>query len=139
MTTSPDAYDSTPAHGSGVVWTRVYLVTGHYAHLMPGDDSYVACEQNATPCCFHRQCCRPCGRHDTPPHYDELPDPRCACPHHRQHGRDEWHGTGSQAEYEKAAALPLCPRCFAVRERQIPDPRLGTGHRVSEEYRGRTT
>ena len=138
MSASPDAYDSTPAHGSGVVWTRVYLPTGHYAHLMPGDGGAVACERDAMPCCFTR-CCRACGRHALAPRYDELPDPRCACPHYRQHGRDEWHGTGSQAEYDKAAALPLCPRCFAVRERQSQDPRLGTGHRVSESYGGRAT
>jgi len=24
---------------------------------------------------------------------------------------DSWRGTGSQAEYDKAAALPLCQRC----------------------------
>lgn len=29
---------------------------------------------------------------------------------------DCWLGTGSQAEYEHAAALPLHPGCFAVRE-----------------------
>ena len=39
-----------------------------------------------------------------------------------------WYGTGSQAEHEKAAAKPLCPACFRVRELQIPDPRLGRGH-----------
>ena len=26
---------------------------------------------------------------------------------------DEWRGTGSQAEYDLAAALPLCKRCGA--------------------------
>lgn len=32
-------------------------------------------------------------------------------------GRDDhWLGTGSQAEYDHAAQMPLCPRCFAVRE-----------------------
>ena len=29
---------------------------------------------------------------------------------------ETWLGTGSQEEYEHAAALPLCPRCFAIRE-----------------------
>ncbi len=29
---------------------------------------------------------------------------------------ESWLGTGSQEEYEHAAALPLCRRCFACRE-----------------------
>lgn len=26
----------------------------------------------------------------------------------------DWHGTGSQAEYERAAALPKCRRCLRL-------------------------
>lgn len=29
--------------------------------------------------------------------------------------RDGWFGTGSQEEYERAAEMPLCPRCFVGR------------------------
>lgn len=43
---------------------------------------------------------------------------------------DGWLGTGSQAEYERAEALPLCPWCFRAREARLPDPRLGAGHGV---------
>jgi hypothetical protein len=28
-----------------------------------------------------------------------------------------WYGTGSQEEYETAAAMPLCPKCFVVQVR----------------------
>jgi hypothetical protein len=41
---------------------------------------------------------------------------------------DGWLGTGCQEEYEHAAALPLCRRCFAYREHRLDDERLGTGH-----------
>lgn len=27
---------------------------------------------------------------------------------------DGWFGTGSQEEYERAAQLPLCPKCFVI-------------------------
>lgn len=36
--------------------------------------------------------------------------PRALCKIRPYLGRS-WFGTGSQAEYDKAAALPLCPRC----------------------------
>lgn len=39
-----------------------------------------------------------------------------------------WLGTGSQEEYERAAALPLCGTCFRWREAALDDPRLGTAH-----------
>lgn len=40
-----------------------------------------------------------------------------------------WLGTGSQDEYERAARLPMCVRCFRSANRgQIQDPRLGAGH-----------
>lgn len=29
-----------------------------------------------------------------------------------------WYGTGTQAEYEKAAVLPTCRRCVAVEEQR---------------------
>lgn len=55
--------------------------------------------------------------------------------HYREHAAcirrrdyDDWHGTGSQAEYDRAAVKPLCPACFAWRWRAFPDGRLGTGH-----------
>lgn len=32
-------------------------------------------------------------------------------------GADEWRGTGSQVEYETAAALPRCKRCVALIQR----------------------
>lgn len=44
---------------------------------------------------------------------------------------DTWLGTGSQAEYDRAASLPLCLRCFAAREAGGLDHRLGTGHGAS--------
>lgn len=48
---------------------------------------------------------------------------------------DIWYGTGSQAEYEHAAAKPLCSRCFRAREGGGQDPtardhRLGSAHGV---------
>lgn len=43
-------------------------------------------------------------------------------------GWDGWLGTGSQEEYEHAAGLPLCGKCFAYREHQLDDERLGTAH-----------
>lgn len=41
-------------------------------------------------------------------------------------------GTGSQDEFEKAAAMRLCRECFRIRELYAnhPDPRLGMGHGV---------
>lgn len=36
--------------------------------------------------------------------------PRALCRIRPYLGRS-WHGTGSQGEYERAAALPLCTRC----------------------------
>lgn len=27
---------------------------------------------------------------------------------------DDWHGTGTQAEYERAASLPKCRRCLTA-------------------------
>lgn len=45
--------------------------------------------------------------------------------------QESWYGTGSQDEYEHAAAKPLCPKCFARREAgQFMDHRLGAGHGV---------
>lgn len=98
---SCDSYDSAPPRGTGPTCTRVYLRGGHYAHLQWDDTrGYVMCERG----------------HDRDG--DPLP-----C-----HHPDDWYGTGSQHEYDKAAALPTCPRCFTIRERRLPDARLGTGH-----------
>lgn len=48
---------------------------------------------------------------------DGSGDIACGGPLSRQDGRDDyWLGTGSQAEYEHAASLPLHPACFSVRE-----------------------
>lgn len=48
---------------------------------------------------------------------DGSGDIACEGPFSRQDGRDDhWLGTGSQAEYEHAAGLPLHPACFSVRE-----------------------
>lgn len=91
---TPDEYDSRP--GAEPPRTRVYRLTGRYAHLRREDGSLtIECEA-------------------------ALPGPR--------HDPDTWRGTGDQAEYDKAARLPLCPGCFRARERQLPDPRLGAGH-----------
>ena len=42
--------------------------------------------------------------------------------------RDDWLGTGSQHEYDVAARLPLCPKCFAWAHHGFDDERLGTAH-----------
>jgi hypothetical protein len=48
---------------------------------------------------------------------DGSGDIACEGPFSREDGRDDhWLGTGSQAEYEHAAGLPLHPACFSVRE-----------------------
>lgn len=78
-----DAYDSTPARGTGPVWTRVYRPYARHAHLRQDVGlGSVACD--------------PLDR--------RWPDD------------DEWRGTGSQEEYDRAAVLPLCTACFAIRE-----------------------
>ena len=123
--TWPDAYDSASPRGS-LTYTRVYLLTGHCAHLRPDDGGDVLCEAGQVPCCATKPCC--CGLHASAARYDDPPDPRCSCPHEQRHDRDDWLGTGCQAEYDKAGRLPLCRGCFAVRERLVPDERLGTGH-----------
>lgn len=46
----------------------------------------------------------------------------------RHRDYDGWRGTGTQDEWEHAAALPLCWECFAYREAYVDDERLGTGH-----------
>jgi len=63
-------------------------------------------------------------------HFAHLWEAGAACPIIYQHYADtgNWYGTGSQEEYEAAAAKPLCRRCFAAREARLPDPRLGTAH-----------
>lgn len=33
---------------------------------------------------------------------------------------DTWYGTGSQAEYDQARRLPLCPHCFVILEQYKP-------------------
>jgi len=38
----------------------------------------------------------------------------------------EWLGTGSQAEYDRAAALPLCFRCQGTLNRTLPSPERTT-------------
>lgn len=78
------AYDSAPARGTGLAWTRVYRLRGRKAHLRREDGASIACWPADQP-----------GDSGT---------------------EDHWLGTGSQAEYEHAAALPLCLACFAVRE-----------------------
>lgn len=42
---------------------------------------------------------------------DDLADPKMGEP-----SAGSWLGTGSQQEYDRAASLPLCLACFAVRE-----------------------
>ena len=43
--------------------------------------------------------------------------------------RDDWLGTGSQHEYDVAARLPLCLRCFGwAHPAGDTDPRLGSAH-----------
>jgi hypothetical protein len=117
--TNPDAHDSTPARGSPPLYTRVYRRTGHYAHLQMTDGSHdILCQRRSEPCCLRTTCC--CGQ--------DPDSPACYCAHLVSYEPDTWLGTGAQHEYEKAAALPLCPRCFAVREHAFPDPRLGSGH-----------
>lgn len=44
---------------------------------------------------------------------------------------ESWYGTGAQEEYEVAASMPLCPKCFRAREGSSWwDWRLGAGHGV---------
>lgn len=84
-----DTYDSTPPRGTELPWTRVYRRGGREAHLRREDGSgIIAC-------------------------VTERPDPGGP----QWNGTEDWwHGTGSQAEYDHAAEMPLCTRCFSVRE-----------------------
>lgn len=54
------------------------------------------------------------------------------CPVVCSHYNREFLGTGSQEEYDRAAAKRLCMSCFRVREHYAnhPDPRLGSAHGV---------
>lgn len=58
-------------------------------------------------------------------HYAHLEQERhvmCRNPLREDAWVDEsWRGTGSQAEYEHAAAMPLCPACFRLREIRFED------------------
>lgn len=50
-------------------------------------------------------------------HEDGGGDIACRGPLSREDGQDDrWLGTGSQDEYDHAAAMPLCTGCFSVRE-----------------------
>lgn len=89
--TSRDAYDSAPPRGTALEWTRVYREGDAVAHL----------HSQAYSC---RIAC------------DDPESPRTPMV-----SEDCWLGTGSQDEYERARSLPLCTRCFAVRERGYAD------------------
>jgi hypothetical protein len=76
--------------------------------------------------------------HVTPPAYTRvyrfrgreahLREAACRTAARYRRDYDGWLGTGSQAEYEHAAALPLCAACFAWREVTLDDERLGIAH-----------
>jgi hypothetical protein len=79
----------------------------------------------------------PARTHVTPPAYTRIYRFRGREAHLREatcrtalrfRDYDGWLGTGSQAEYEHAAALPLCAACFAWREAGLADERLGIAH-----------
>jgi hypothetical protein len=70
---------------------------------------------------------RPAGRYAHLRTEDGFADVLCRALKYR-YISSSWLGTGNQAEYDQAAGMPLCPDCFCVRERQLPDDRLGAGH-----------
>jgi hypothetical protein len=130
---SPDEYRERPARAS-LHYDRVYLPTGHSlcdgkAHLKPASYYGVLCKRGYYACCVaDAGCCCSLKLRDAP--YDmidrALESGACACAH--ELSPDEWMGTGSQDERDLAAMLDLCTGCFAARERELPDPRLGRGH-----------
>lgn len=81
-----DEYDSAPLRSTMLEWTRVYRLRERIAHLRKETGDTTIA-------------CNDPADPEMPPALDDC-----------------WLGTGSQAEYEHAAALPLCPRCFARRE-----------------------
>jgi hypothetical protein len=55
-----------------------------------------------------------------------------SCPVNQDHGDEDFIGTGSQDEYDRAARMPLCLWCWRVQGHYAnhPDERLGSGHGV---------
>jgi len=84
-------------------------------------DAYSSGSAYATPSpCTRVYRCR--GRYA---HYREA----TGCPAVMRGRDDDWLGAGTQHEYEQAAAMPLCPACFAWRHPAGDwDPRLGSAH-----------
>lgn len=68
----------------------------------------------------------PCGRRA------HLLEVGSGCPVVWAHERSDFLGTGYQAEYERAAAKPLCRDCWRVQGHYAnhPDERLGMAHGV---------
>lgn len=123
---SADEYHESPSRAT-ITWTRIYLPGGTEAHLV--DTGLVLCGLGTHPCCVGSTCC--CDLKlpaDAPLEKVEaaLDGGGCACLH--ELSREDFLGTGSQDEIDHAASLPLCLECFAAREGQLPDERLGTGH-----------
>jgi hypothetical protein len=118
-----DEYSSARQRGNPPVFTRVYQHDGDQAHLRTTDGCQdILCLLMETPCCFadDNVCC--CGERDSVS--------VCACLHVTDYHPNSWLGTGSQDEYDQAEQLPLCLRCFAIRERQLPDVNLDRGHHI---------
>lgn len=53
------------------------------------------------------------------------------CGHRPANQAGLWLGSGTQAEYERAAALPLCPRCSRAAARGLLHRRFRPGAKVS--------